>query len=79
MVITAFNHGSVHKAAFLNDTEVFAISHDEKFALYSMADDNKAATLDLGDIREIIGCQYVANIFPKAQGAGAVIGAGSQE
>jgi WD40 repeat protein len=79
VVITAFNHGSVHKAAFLNDTEVFAISHDEKFALYSMADDNKAATLDVGDIREVIGCQYVANIYPKAQGAGAVIGAGSQE
>lgn len=79
VVITAFNHGSVHKAGFLNQTEVFAISHDEKFALYSMEDDNKAATKEFGDLREVVGCQYVANIFPKALGAGAVIGAGSQE
>lgn len=82
VVITAFNHGSVHRAAFLNDTELFAISHDEKFALYSMAqseEEKGSATLDLGDIREVIGCQYVANIFAKPGGAGAVIGAGSQE
>lgn len=82
VVITAFNHGSVHKAGFLNDTELFAISHDEKFAIYSMAqteEEKGSATLDLGDIREVLGCQYVANIFAKPSGVEAIIGAGSQE
>jgi hypothetical protein len=82
VVITAFNHGSVHKAGFLNDTELYAISHDEKFALYNMAqseEEKGAATLDLGDIREVLGCQYVANIFAKPSGVEAIIGAGSQE
>ncbi|KAB5578681.1 WD40-repeat-containing domain protein [Coniochaeta sp. 2T2.1] len=82
VVVTAFNHGSVHKAGFLNDTELFAISHDEKFALYSTAqseEEKGSAVLDLGDIREVLGCQYVANIFAKPVGREAVIGAGSQD
>jgi len=81
VVIQAFNHGSVHHAGFLNETEVYAVSHDEKFALYDMAEtvQKGSATLDYGDIREVVGCQYVANVTPKLNGTGAVIGAGSQE
>ena len=81
LVIQAFNHGSVHHAGFLTATEVFAVSHDEKFALYDLAEnvEKGSAILDLGDIRQVLGCQYVANVFPKLNGAGAVIGVGSQE
>lgn len=81
VVMQAFNHGSVHRAGFLSTTEVFASSHDEKFALYNMADEVEkgSATLDLGDIRESLGCQYLANVFPKLNLAGAVVGVGSQE
>lgn len=81
VVIQAFNHGSVHHAGFLNNTEVYALSHDEKFALYSMAEDEEkgSATSDFGDIREVLKCQYVANVTPKSNGSGAVIGAGAQE
>ena len=81
VVIQAFNHGSVHHAAFLNETEVFALSHDEKFALYDIAEgvERGCATLDLGDVRQVLGCQYVANVYSKLNGAGAVVGAGSQE
>ncbi|KAK4170324.1 WD40-repeat-containing domain protein [Cladorrhinum sp. PSN259] len=84
VVIQAFNHGSVHHAGFLpgNETQViYAASHDEKFALYDMAEDvvqKGGATLDLGDIREVVGCQYLADVVPKSSG-GAVIGAGSQD
>ena len=80
-MVQAFNHGSVHHAAFLNATEVYVLSHDEKFALYDMAEgvERGSATLDLGDVRPVLGCQYAANVFPKLNGAGAVIGAGSQE
>ena len=81
VVIQAFNHGSVHRAGFLNNTEVYALSHDENFALYDMAETTEkgSATLDLGDIRKVIDCQYVANVVPKLNGSGAVIGAGAQE
>ena len=81
VVIQAFNHGSVHHAGFLNNTEVYAVSHDEKFALYDMADsqENGSAIWNVGDIREALKCQYIANITPKLGDNGAVIGAGTQE
>jgi WD40 repeat protein len=81
VVIQTLNHGSVHRAGFLNETEVFGLSHDEKFALYDVAEgvDSGSATLDLGDVRGVLGCQYAANVFAKVNGAGAVIGAGSHE
>lgn len=81
VVIQAFNHGSVHHAGFLNSTEVYAVSHDEKFALYDAAEsqENGAATWDVGDIREALKCQYVANVASKLEDNGAVIGAGTQE
>lgn len=83
VVIQAFNHGaSIHHAGFLNDTEVYALSHDEKLALYDLAEAREAgsATRDFGDVRKAINCQYVANVLPKSGGqAGAIIGAGSQE
>ncbi|CAK7209936.1 hypothetical protein SEUCBS140593_000652 [Sporothrix eucalyptigena] len=81
VVIQAFNHGSsIHHAGFLNGTEVYALSHDEKLALYDLAEAREAgsATRDFGDVRPIVNCQYVANMLPKA-GGGAVLGAGSQD
>lgn len=81
MVIQAFNHGSVHHAGFLNDTEIYATSHDEKFALYDIGESTEggSAIVDFGDIREVLKCQYVANVTTKVGDAGAVVGAGSQE
>jgi WD repeat-containing protein 89 len=81
VVVQAFNHGSVHHAGFLNTSEVFALSHDEKFALYDMAEEAEkgSATVDFGDIRSVLGCQYVANVVPKMNDAGAILGAGSHE
>jgi WD repeat-containing protein 89 len=80
VVVQAFNHGSVHLAGFLNDSEIYAASHDEKVALYDVAQDreNGAATLDLGDIRPVLDCQYVSDILLKPTG-GAIIGVGAQE
>lgn len=81
MVIQTFNHGSVHHSGFLNDTEVYATSHDEKFALYDMAETTEkgSAIVDFGDIRDVLKCQYIANVTTKLGDAGAVVGAGSQE
>ncbi|KAK4178641.1 WD40-repeat-containing domain protein [Triangularia setosa] len=83
LVITTFNHGSIHHAGFLNQgTEIYAASHDEKFALYDMSDETPekgSALLDMGDIREVMECQYLANVVPKWGDAGAVVGVGSQD
>ncbi|ROV93280.1 hypothetical protein VSDG_06859 [Cytospora chrysosperma] len=81
VVVQAFNHGSVHHAGFLNDTEVYAVSHDEKFALYDVAEgrENGSAAWDVGDIRAALGCQYVADVAPKLGDGGAVVGAGTQD
>ncbi|KAK7716909.1 hypothetical protein SLS64_002481 [Diaporthe eres] len=81
VVVQAFNHGSVHHAGFLNATEVYAVSHDERFALYDVAEAREGgdATWAVGDIRAALGCQYVANVAPKLGDMGAVIGAGTQD
>lgn len=83
VVVQTFNHNSsVHHAAFLApSSEILAISHDEKFALYDVGEDrvDGNATQDFGDLREVLGCQYIANITPKMDGAGAIIGSGSTE
>jgi hypothetical protein len=83
-VIQTFNHdASIHRAGFLSEAEVFALSHDERFAVYSMAEEteNGAAVRDFGDVREahVLGCQYIADVAVKRDGSGAVLGAGAQE
>ncbi|KAI9163143.1 Mitochondrial carrier protein [Paramyrothecium foliicola] len=82
VVLQTFNHNaSIHHAAFLHPSRVLALSHDEQFALYDMADENPTgdALVHFGDLREKLGCQYVASVSPKADGSGAVLGAGSQD
>ncbi|AEO70499.1 uncharacterized protein THITE_2122026 [Thermothielavioides terrestris NRRL 8126] len=87
-VQVTFNHGSVHRAGFLllldgdATTTVYAASHDEKFALYDAAEHaaaGGAAAADFGDVRALLGCQYLADVVPKARGAGAVVGVGAQD
>lgn len=82
LTVQTFNHNaSIHDAGFLTPTEVFALSHDEQFALYDAAEEQTSgdATQDFGDLRKVLGCQYVANVTTKLDGSGAIIGAGSQE
>ncbi|KAJ8124972.1 hypothetical protein O1611_g8669 [Lasiodiplodia mahajangana] len=81
VIIQTFNHGSsIHHAAFVNDTEVYAISNDERFAFYNIAEgyEKGVATADFGDMRDVLGCQYISNIV-KANGLGVILGAGSHE
>lgn len=82
LTLQTFNHNSsIHHAAFLTGTEIMALSHDEHFALYDMDEkaENGDATQDFGDLRSVMGCQYVANVTQKTDGTGAIIGAGAQE
>ncbi|CVL05013.1 hypothetical protein FPRO06_04535 [Fusarium proliferatum] len=72
---------SIHRAAWLSATEVAALSHDERCALYDVSEEraNGDAVQDFGDIRSALGCQYVADITPKMDGSGAILGAGAQD
>lgn len=74
-------NASIHKAAFLSDTLVYALSHDEKFAIYDVSEGHGSgdAFVDFGDLRAGVECQYVADIVPKVDGSGAIVGAGTQD
>lgn len=81
VIIQTFNHGaSIHHAGFLSDTEVFALSHDERFAVYSGAEEKEGVAIrDFGDVRKVLECQYVSNVSTKVDGSGAILGVGAQE
>jgi len=82
MTVQTLNLGaSVHRAGFLADALVCALSHDERFALYDVSEEHGSgdALCDFGDLREGLGCQYVADVVPKIDGSGAIVGAGSQD
>ncbi|KAL5614962.1 hypothetical protein BROUX41_005030 [Berkeleyomyces rouxiae] len=82
VIVQTFNHGaSIHHADFLSGTEVYALSNDERFALYDMAEqvEKGSAFLDIGDLRKTLGCQYIAEVTARKNDSGAVIGAGSQD
>jgi hypothetical protein len=76
------NHGSsIHHAGFLTDVDVFALSHDEKLSMYEMITNTEETVeepppVHFGDLRERLGCEYVANILPRPGGS-AVAGIGS--
>lgn len=72
---------SVHRAAFVSDSLVAALSHDERFAIYDVSDATASgdALCDFGDLRPGLACRYVADVIPKMDGTGAVLGAGAQE
>ena len=76
------NHGaSIHHAGFLADVDVFALSHDEKFSITQMVTDldesvEEPPSMDFGDLRECLSCDYVANVLSRPGGSG-VIGAGN--
>jgi hypothetical protein len=75
------NHGSsIYRAGFLTNSDIFALSHDEKLSIYKLVV-NPDETVDepspvhFGDIRQRVECDYVANIF--ARPGGGVVGLGS--
>ncbi|KAK7218024.1 hypothetical protein V2G26_006027 [Clonostachys chloroleuca] len=74
-------NASIHRAGFLGPSLVYALSHDERFAIYdiSEAQGSGDAIRDFGDLRRDTESQYVADIVPKNDGSGAIVGAGAQD
>ncbi|KAI9829992.1 MAG: ERAD-associated protein [Phylliscum demangeonii] len=58
------NHGSsVRRAGFLDGRDLFALSHDETFAVYHLSDaDEDPAPTSFGDLRDRFHCKYVVDI-----------------
>lgn len=82
LTVQTLNLGaSIHRAGFLADSLVCALSHDERFAVYDVSEGEASgdALKDFGDLRKEVGCQYVADVVPKVDGSGAIIGVGAQE
>ena len=66
------NHGSVHHAGFLDDRTVYALSHDEVFSIYPVtdpddhqmsSDEDQQWPIQFGNLREPLGCEYVAQLW----------------
>lgn len=66
-LIQITNHGSsVNHAGFLNEKEIFALSHDESFSIYPFSDQDEAtnnspATI-FGDLRSSLSCDYIVDV-----------------
>lgn len=71
-LVQVINHGSVHHAGFLSERTIFALSHDEHFSVYPATDPDDAAQepepVHFGDVRDPLGCEYVAQLCVGAQG-----------
>ena len=71
-LVQVINHGSVHHAGFLSERTIFALSHDEHFSVYPATDPDDASQepepVHFGDVREPLGCEYVAQLCVGAQG-----------
>ena len=71
-LVQVINHGSVHHAGFLSERTIFALSHDEHFSVHPATDPDDAAQepepVHFDDVREPLGCEYVAQLCIGSQG-----------
>jgi hypothetical protein len=66
-LLQAINHGPVHRAGFLGQENLFALSSDQNLALHSLTledvGNDEPAADQLGDLRPLIPCEYVIDVF----------------
>ncbi|CAI7636561.1 unnamed protein product [Penicillium pancosmium] len=71
-LVQVINHGSIHHAGFLSDRTIFALSHDEDFAVHPATDPDEPGEgpepVQFGDVREPLACEYVAQLCIGSQG-----------
>jgi WD40 repeat protein len=46
-LLQVVNHGPIHKAGFLSNEVIFALSHDEQFSIYALTNDAEEAAMPL--------------------------------
>ncbi|KAI1609252.1 WD40-repeat-containing domain protein [Exophiala viscosa] len=66
-LVQAVNHGPIHKAGFLGTNDLYALSSDQNLALHSLTledtDDTEPSPDLFGDLRPIVPCEYVIDVF----------------
>jgi WD repeat-containing protein 89 len=67
-LMQAFDFAPIHKAGFLSDTAMYALSSDQKFSIYpvnhSEPDDSEVLQPVLfGDLRPTTECDYVIDVL----------------
>ncbi|KAL4997872.1 WD40-repeat-containing domain protein [Aspergillus recurvatus] len=71
-LVQVINHGSVHHAGFINERTIYALSHDETFAIHPATDPDEEAqepeSIQFGDLRQPLGCEYIAQLCLGSQG-----------
>lgn len=69
-LVQVINHGPIHKAGFLGDDRVFALSSDQDLAVHPVStpgEEEDPEPIRLGDLRPIIPCQYVVDMVRSGQ------------
>jgi WD repeat-containing protein 89 len=77
-LIQGFSHGPIHKAGYLDQNSIYALSSDQDLALHPAFNDSRAeepVPIQLGDLRPKIPCEYVIDVV--RTGPESVIAAGS--
>lgn len=82
-LIQVINHGSIHKAGFLSNDAIYALSHDEQFSIHPLNTIDEEAVepqpIVMGDLREKVGCEYVIDILKSGEGNIVATGLHSHE
>lgn len=68
-LLQVINHGPIHKAGFLSDETVYALSHDEQLSIHAVTNQSDTSNADdvspilFGDLRPILQCDYAIGVF----------------
>ena len=69
-LVQVINHGPIHKAGFLGNDRVFALSSDQNLAIHPVStpgEEEDPEAIRLGDLRPIVPCQYVVDVVRSGQ------------
>lgn len=67
-LLQAFDHGPIHKAGFLSDQDIYALSSDQRLTIYPVEDSELDGSVViqpavLGDLRSKAQCNYVIDVL----------------
>ena len=70
-LLQVVNHGPIHKAGFLSSEAIYALSHDEQFSIHPVTEElgdheNGPPPRRFGDLRPVLSCDYVVDVFSVA-------------
>ncbi|QSS65291.1 WD domain-containing protein [Histoplasma capsulatum] len=81
-LLQVVNHGSIHRAGFLAEHAIYALSHDEVFSIhpFNNPDENavEPAAIQFGDLRPVLQSDYVAQVL-HGRGAAFVVSGKTSE